>query len=113
MTAYHVIVEADDDRDDAKAAEIARILVEAYPGHPWHVRVGKGVIVIKHLKMSNSWGMCKHYDRVTFDAGVLRKEIVFAAGEFLERARLRRGKADEFLKVGKVDGIPDKHRVIH
>jgi hypothetical protein len=113
-TGYNVIVEADQDRDDAKASEVMAILCEAYPGHPWHVRIGGGVIMIKHLKMSNGWGMCKHYDDVTFDAKVLKREIVFAAGEFLERANLRRGKADADLRItGKIDGIPQKHRVIH
>jgi hypothetical protein len=51
---YNVIVEADDDRDDGTAAEVARILCEAYPGHPWHVRVGKGVIIIKHMRRRRS-----------------------------------------------------------
>jgi hypothetical protein len=32
--SYNVIVEADDDRDDGTAAEVARILCEAYPGPP-------------------------------------------------------------------------------
>lgn len=113
MSGYNVIVEADDDKDDSKAAEVMAILCEAYPGHPWHVRIGKGVIMIKHMKFSNSWGMCRHYDAVTFDAKVLKHSIVFAAGEFLERANVRRGKADEDLHIGDVNGIPLKHRVIH
>lgn len=111
---YHVVVEADDDRDDGKAAEIARILCDAYPGHPWHIRIGKGVIVIKHMKISAKWGIARHYDRVTFDAGVLKRSIVMAAGEFLERANVYRGhlkEGDDFK--GEVDGVPRKDRVVH
>jgi hypothetical protein len=111
MSDYQVIVEADDDRDDSKAAEIATILCEAYPGHPWHIRVGKGVIVIKHLRLSAKFGMCRHYSRVTFDAKVLKHEIVMAAGEYLERAGMARG-LDRGDKPKSVEGIPQKHLVV-
>lgn len=114
---YNVIVEADDDRDDAKAGEVAKILIEAYPGHPWHIRVGRGVIIIKHMKASSRFGMCQHYDRVTFDAKVLKHNIVMAAGEFLERAGLTRGRVVEGDVIQRVEGIPDKDltpdRVLH
>jgi hypothetical protein len=111
MSDYQVIVEADDDRDDAKAAEVARILCEAYPCHPWHVRIGCGVIVIKHLRLSSKYGMNRHYSRVTFDAKVLKREIVMAAGEFLERAGMVRG-LDQGDKPKSVEGIPQKHLVV-
>lgn len=110
---YNVIVEADDDRDDAKAAEVAQILCEAYPSHPWHVRIGSGAIIIKHMKMSNKWGFVRDYSRVTFDAKVLKQSIVMAAGEFLERAGLARGAATESQKVQVVEGIPQKDLVLH
>lgn len=119
MQSVNVIVEADDDRDDGTAAEIARMLIEAYPGHPWHIRIGRGVIIIKHMKASPKFGMCHHYDRIAFDAKVLKKSIVFAAGEFLERAGLTRGQAKEGDVIKVVDGIPEKHlnplamRVLH
>lgn len=115
---YHVIVDADDDRDDSKAGEVARILCEAYPGHPWHVRIAKGVIIIKHQLASERFGMCRHYDRITFDAKVFKHDIVGAAGEFLERAGLTRGRAKEGDVIKRVEGIPEKHltrgpRVLH
>lgn len=111
----HIIVEADDDRDDGKAAEVADILRQAYPGHPWHIRIGRGVIIIKHMGLSSKYGMCRHYDRVTFDAGVLKRDIVMAAGEYLERANIYRGaKRDgEVEAVRSVEGIPRKHMVVH
>lgn len=119
MQSVNVIVEADDDKDDGIAADVARILIEAYPGHPWHVRVGRGVIVVKHMKASPKFGMCHPYDRIAFDAKVLKQSIVRAGGEFLERAGLTRGKAKEGDVIKVVDGIPEKHlnpksmRVLH
>jgi hypothetical protein len=109
---YNVIVEADDDRDDSKAAEIMRILTEAYPGYPWHVRIGRGVIIIKNMQLSDRYGMCRHYDRVTFDAGVLKRDIVMAAGEYLERANLYRGAKREHEVARPVEGIPERHQVL-
>lgn len=105
MTGYHVIVEADDDRDDAKAREVAEILATAYPGHPWHVRIGAGVIVIKHAKIAVKHGMVRHYNRITFNAKVLKREIIYCGGELLERAGLTRSAAREGDVVRKVDGL--------
>lgn len=110
---YNVIVEADDDRDDSKASEVMGILLEAYPRHPWHVRIARGVIIIKHMKLSSQYGMCRHYDRVTFDAGVLKHDVVMAAGEYLERAGLVRGAMEEGIVVPKIEGVPDSRRILH
>lgn len=109
----HVIVEADDDRDDSMAADVARILIEAYPNHPWHIRIGRGVIVIKHMKISPRWGIVRHYDRITFDAKVFKHSIIMAAGEFLERANVYRGLLKEGEAFGRVEGIPEKDRILH
>ncbi len=112
MSGYHTIVEADDNRDDAKASEVMGILCEAYPGHPWHVRIGGGMIVIKHARLSTKWAFCRRYDSVTFDAKVLKRTIVMAAGEYLERAGLTRGRAIEGEGKRMVDGIPQKDLVL-
>lgn len=111
MSGYHIIVEAKDDRDDGIAKEVARILCEAYPGHPWHISVAGGMIVIKLMNISNKMGIARRYDRLTFDATIMKKEIVRAGGEFLERARLARG-AYRGQQIGEVDGIEAKDRVI-
>lgn len=113
MQTYNVIVEADDNRDDGKAAEVAGILCEAYPGYHWHVRIAKGVIIIKEMTLSSQYGMCRHYDRVTFDAKVLKREMVMAAGEYLERANLYRGARRQEEIPTVVEGVPLKHRVLH
>lgn len=110
---YNVIVEADDDRDDSKAAEVMTILCEAYPGHPWHVRIARGAIIIKNMQFSSRYGMCRHYDRVTFDAGVFKRDIVMAAGEYLERANVTRGAKRDGDLVKHIDGVPDKDLVLH
>lgn len=106
---YHIIVEADDNRDDAMAGDVATALLEAYPGHPWHIRVAKGMLVIKHMKLSAKIGVARRYDRLTWDSNARKREVVMAAGELLERAGLTRGRVieGEFAKV--VEGVKDKH----
>ncbi len=110
IDGYHVVVEADHSLDEPVAGEIARALCEAYPGHPWHVAITGGLIVIKHLRMTAKWGMIRKYDAV-HDANRLRREVVSAAGELLERAHMLRGRATED-RVSLVEGIPKKDLVI-
>lgn len=108
---YHVITEAEHDRDDPLAKRIGEILVEAYPGHPWHVAITGGVLVIKHMKISAKMGMVLHYQKVVHDAKVLKRGIVIAGGELLERAGLTRGRFEE-QRIGPVEGIAKKDRVL-
>lgn len=108
MSGYHLIVEADDDRDDGMASEVGAILAQAYPGHPWHVRIGQGMLIIKHMRMSAKWGIARRYSRFTWDAAVRKREIVLAAGELLERAGLTRGQIVEGEYKRVVEGVPQK-----
>lgn len=110
MAGYHVIVEAEHSVDEPVAAEIARALCEAYPGHPWHVNIIGGVIVIKNMRFSAKWAMVREYGLI-HDATKLKHECVMAAGEFLERARVRRGAATG-ERVVSIDGIPKKDLII-
>lgn len=112
MSNYYIITEADDDRDDSMAREIGGHLAEAYPGHPWHVRIAQGVLIIKHMRLSAKWAIVRRYSRVAWDAAVRKREVVMAAGEFLERAGLARGKAKDEGIARKVEGIPTKDLVI-
>jgi FAD synthase len=62
--------------------------------------------------------MCQHYDRITFNAKVMKHDMVMAAGEFLERAGLTRGRVVEGEVIQRVEGIPEKDlvpgpRVLH
>lgn len=110
MSGYHVLVESKEDIDERPAAEVARALCEAYPGHPWHVNIQDGLLIIKHLRMSAKWGMIRKYG-IIHDAARLKHECVMAAGEFLERAGLARGVAKDEPIVA-VDGIPKKDLAI-
>lgn len=105
---YHIITEADDDRDDSMTKEIAGVLAEAYPGHPWHIRIGQGMLIIKHMKLTSKWGIARRIDRLVWDAANRKREVVMAAGELLERAGLTRGRAKEGEYQRKVDGVPTK-----
>lgn len=106
--AYNIIVEADDDRDDLMARDVASCLCDAYPGHPWHVRIGKGVLIIKHMRITQKWGVARRYDRLTWDAKARKREVIMAAGELLERAGMARGKAVDGQTIYRVEGIPQK-----
>ena len=103
----HVIVEAEHASDETMAGSVARALCEAYPGHPWHVNITGGMLVIKHMRLSNKWAMARKYNTVAHDFKRLKHEVVMAGGEFLERAGLTRGM-DSGERIRSVDGIPKK-----
>lgn len=91
MALIHCI--GDNPMADAFAKEVAEILVPAYPNHSWWVECKSGVLIIKHLEASGRRGligMIRHMDKIPRGKG-LRKELLRAGGELLERARLARG----------------------
>lgn len=93
----------------SEADQVLGVLCEAYPGHPWAVRVDGGIVFIRHLELGNNYGMNTKWRDINHDAGVFKREIIMKAGEFLERAGLVRGRAngDEIVSV---EGIPDKYQ---
>lgn len=93
----------------ADADYVLGVLCEIYPGHPWAVRVEGGVVFIKHLGLGNNWGMNKKFNDINHDATRFKKEIIMAAGEFLERAYLRRGRNLGY-RIEKVDGLQEKYQ---
>jgi len=103
--------EGDSKTEEADAHKVLEILCEVYPGHPWATRVSGGVVFIRHLELGHNWGMVRKYADVKHDAAVFKREIIMAAGEFLERAHLIRGRAngDEIVRF---DGIPEHHQPI-
>jgi len=113
VSEYNVIVEAKNDADDMLAGNVTLILTSAYPGHPWHVNVVDGLIVIKHMKLSAKWAMVRKYTNVVHDFSQLRREIVMAAGEFLERAGLTRGAVIEGEYSRQVEGIAQKDLMLN
>ena len=93
-----------------EAEAILFVLTDIYPGHPWAVRVYPGGFFIRHLAFPNNWGMnCKYRD-FAHDAAVLKREIIMKAGEWLERANMRRGRYDADQEIERVEGVPEKYQ---
>ena len=90
MSFYYA--EGDTPAADAVAKNVLETLHQHYPAHPWAVYVRQGTLFIKHLAYPKSWGMAKQLGAVDFDATVLANGVKMMAGEFLERAALRRGE---------------------
>lgn len=89
------------------ANQILQLLDVCYPNHPWAVRVGDGFIFIRHLAFGTNWGMNIKTKEVDHDAAVLRRKVIMLAGEWLERAGLRRGVGEDQINPYKVEGVPD------
>lgn len=92
--------------DEANA--ILEVLTLAYPGHPWGVRVYEGGFFIRHLDFPTNYGMNCKYKKNGYSASAMKKEIIFMAGEWLERAGLKRGAFVEGDSIKSVDGVPLK-----
>ena len=92
-----------------EAEMILGVLTTIYPGHPWAVRVYDGGFFIRHLEFPSNWGMNCKFEKFGYDAAVLKRTIIMKAGEWLERANLRRGKSDE-VPIKMVEGVPAAHQ---
>lgn len=70
-------------------------LMKHYPGYSWFVEVRDGLLMIRNYEVDwrGRYCMVRKLGVVQHDYGRLVKEVVRAAGEYLERARLRRGTA--------------------
>jgi hypothetical protein len=85
-------IDVEHDRDDPMAMQMVQDLCAAYPGHSWFVTIRGGVVFIKDMDIHPDWGMCIHYVDIKADAADRKKQVVRAAGEFLERAHKIAGK---------------------
>lgn len=92
-TAYYVVTESADEANLPMCKEVAQYLVEAYPGHPWHVRIDGGLLIIKNQRISPIWSMTRRYADIAHDAKRRKHDVIMAAGHFLEAANMRRGMA--------------------
>jgi hypothetical protein len=108
MNATVVGFDCENQTDDLMAAQMVSDLCQAYPGHGWFVVIRSGVIHVKDMDINDKWGMCLHYSQVKGDAKDRKRDLLRAAGEFLERANLRRGAKSDDVAMA-VEGIPDKH----
>ena len=99
----------DTEKEHDLAKQAMQVLNEHYPGWKWWVLVKGGIIQIKIRDFSGKWGMVRKLGDIQHDALRFKRNIIFAAGEFLERAHLRRtGWHDAIHDVKKVEGIPQK-----
>jgi hypothetical protein len=109
MSAIVVGFDCENELDDGMAAQMVNDLCLAYPGHAWFVVIRGGVVHVKDMDLNDKWGMCLHYSQIKADAQERKRSLIRSAGEFLERARLKRGAKAEGQNVTSVEGIPDKH----
>lgn len=83
-------------------------LCRHYPGYSWFVEVRDGLLMIRcaELDWRGRYCMVRKLGTVQHDYGRLVRELVHAAGEYLERANLRRGAAVEGERAQKIEGAP-------
>ena len=108
LTASNVVgYDCEHDRDEPMASAMVADLCAHYPGHDWFVLIRGGVVHVKVMSINDKWGMCLHYSQIKADAQDRKRQLIRAAGEFLERANLARGRSQGEV-VTKVEGVPDK-----
>lgn len=90
-------------------AKTVAILDEVYQGHYWAVKCEGGILHIKNLSFDNRWGIARRLGDMEFDAGVFRREVIRAAGEFLERAGLARQSWNGDA-IKRMEGVPEKYQ---
>lgn len=101
--------DTEDLEDGAK--QILHILMTCFPGH--NIKVwgyASGVFHITHLdfeQVGGNWGMALKA-RQFYSASHMQKMVIDMFSEWLERANMRRGRANGD-EVVKVEGVPDKN----
>jgi hypothetical protein len=108
MSAVVVGIDTEHTQDEPLAEQMLADLCTTYPGHAWFVVIRGGIVQIKDMDLNDKWGMALHYSQIKGDAKDRKRDILRAAGEFLERANLKRGRKTDDVAL-KVEGIPDKH----
>jgi len=81
---------------------MAELLYKHYPDHLWAVTVesDQGIATVRNLRLSGNWGfILKLRDVVSHKE--LKRRVLLAGGELLERYKLSRGKfnVDEYLSL--------------
>ena len=96
------------DTQEAEAYGILEVLNVAYPNHPWYVRVYNGGFFIRHMDFPATWGMNYRSGKNSYSASALKRQIILMAGEWLERANLKRGMGDGEQVVRRLEGVPER-----
>ena len=107
--AVTLFYEGDNRLEEADAKTVLDIICEVYPLYPWAVSMRGGVFFIRHLGFPHNWGMVIRFRNVQHDAAALKRRVIMTVGEFLERANLRRGVANDD-PVGRIEGVPEKYQ---
>ncbi len=91
------------------AKQALNVLNTFYPRFIWHVRADGGCLIVKCHALGNAC-MIRHLKDIHHDAGAFTKEVIRAAGEFLERGYLKRGKweGDYAEKLDGAEAFPWK-----
>ena len=84
------LTESKTEKGHSVAKKTQEILNKYYPGYFWFVRCDDGVLDIKSAEIGRA-SMIRHLKNTEFDWKIFEKDIIMAAGEFLERAKLFRG----------------------
>lgn len=98
------------DAQEAAAHEIIETLNVVYPNHPWYVRVFDNGFFIRHMDYPATWGINYVSGKHSYSASALKKHILMMAGEWLERANLKRGMGDGEQVVRRLEGVPEKYQ---
>jgi len=97
------------DAQEAEAMDILETLCDGYPMHPWSVKVYDGGFFIRHLDFPINFGMnCRTHTKI-YSASAWKRQIIRMAGEWLERANLKRGRWDE-TPIRRIDGLAEKYQ---
>lgn len=92
-----------------EANQILEALTLAYPNYPWGVRVYDGGFFIRNLDFPKNWGMNCKGRHATWS--LLKRDVIMKAGEYLERANLKRGRGN-LDPILHLEGVPDKDQPI-
>ncbi len=96
------LTESKTTKGHAVAKHALEVLTRYYPGYTWFVRADGGVLDIKAAEIGRA-SMVRHLKNIEHDWTIFEKDILMAAGEFLERAHLIRGVSRGEL-AKKLDG---------
>lgn len=112
------ISEWDNTMDEALNKRVLEILHQHYPNHPWAVETKGGLVIIRNMLFGAKWGFCRKFDDIAGDPKVMKQHVINAAGEFLERGRLRRAEWEgerptvlEGVKKWKAPWVPTDQQV--
>lgn len=94
---------------EEEAKNVLNWLWQAYPGHPWFVKVYQGGMYIKHLDFEGPWGMRAKFSQDGYSASALKHSVIMKAGEWLDRANIPRSRYDSDQEFYKVEGTEKKN----